>query len=118
MQFFLFSTLGLPLFTKFGSLGAALQFAYPEVDWDLNVFANRGKKSGQRSLKVMIEALLPGIEIVEDYQHPDLPWGTLKCSLVFSILGTDSERNMELDLWIPAHRIGIEFQGAFPVFAS
>jgi hypothetical protein len=63
------------LFSKFDNLGNALQYAYPEFNWELDKFGIRGKKSGQRWLRVKIEELLPGIEIIEDYQHPDLMWG-------------------------------------------
>jgi hypothetical protein len=63
------------LYSKFGNLGSALQYAYPEVKWDLSKFSLRGKKSEQRWLKVNIEELLSGIEIVEDFHHPDLFWG-------------------------------------------
>jgi hypothetical protein len=76
------------LYPKFGSLGRALQYAYPETHWNLSKFSHRGKKSGQRWLRVKIEELLPGTEIVEDYQHPDLIWGmdSLFCFLiVFSV---------------------------------
>jgi hypothetical protein len=52
-----------------------LRYAYPEYDWDLSKFSAKGKKSGQRWLRIKIEELLPGVEIVEDYQHPDLTWG-------------------------------------------
>jgi hypothetical protein len=62
---------------KFGSLGRALQYAYPEFNWDLSKFSIRGKKSEQRLLKAKIEELLPGIEIIEEYQHPELNWGLL-----------------------------------------
>lgn len=89
---------GRSLYNKFDNLGAALQYAYPEFDWDLCQFAFKGKKSGQRWLKVAIEELLPGVEIVEEYQHPDLFWDKL-------------ERPVELDLWIPKYRIGIEYHG-------
>jgi hypothetical protein len=65
------------LYEKFGSLGCALQYAYPEFDWDLNKFSFRGKKSGQRWLKVLVKELLAGVEVVEDYQHPELTWGKL-----------------------------------------
>jgi hypothetical protein len=63
------------LYTKFRNLGGALQYAYPEIDWELDKFSMRGKKSEQRLLKFKIEELLPGIEIIEEYQHPDLIWG-------------------------------------------
>jgi hypothetical protein len=92
---------------KFENLGNALRFAYPELDWDLTQFSMRGKKSGQRWLKVVIKQLLPGMEIVEDYQHPELLLGVLW----FCLLKSNS---LELDLWIPLHRIAIEYQGLFP----
>lgn len=82
---------GSGLLWKFGDIGHALQFAYPEIEWDLSKFSHRGKKSGQRWLSVKVKQLLPGVDIVEDYQHPELMF--------------------ELDLWIPQHRIGIEYQG-------
>jgi hypothetical protein len=63
------------LYSKFQSLGGALQYAYPEVNWELDKFTLRGKKSDQRWLMLKIEQLLPGLEIIEDYQHPDLTWG-------------------------------------------
>jgi hypothetical protein len=66
---------GSSLFSKFESLGIALRFAYPEINWELDQFSFKGKKSVQRCLKVQIESLLPGIEIIEDYQHPELSWG-------------------------------------------
>jgi hypothetical protein len=70
------------LLLKFGNLGGALQFAYPEFEWDHTKFSVRGKKSGQRWLKVMVKQLLPGMEIVEDYQHPDLHLGDLTIHFV------------------------------------
>jgi hypothetical protein len=60
---------------KFENLGKALQYSYPEIEWDLDKFSYKGKKSFQRWLKVVIEEILPGIEIVENYKHPDLNWG-------------------------------------------
>jgi hypothetical protein len=54
-----------------------LQYAYPEINWDMSKFPFRGKKSEQRLLKAKLEELLPGIEIVEDFQHPELRWGKI-----------------------------------------
>lgn len=111
-----FSYLGLSLYNKFGSLGAALQYAYPEVRWDLSAFSFRGKKkSVQRWLKLRMTELLPDVEIIEDYQHPELSWGTcvmrllLRCADVLD----GSDRNVELDLWLPEYRIGVEYQGTW-----
>lgn len=66
---------GLSLYRKFGGLAKALQFAYPDVDWDLSKFPSVTKKSEQRLLKIKIEEILPGIEIIENYQHPNVSWG-------------------------------------------
>jgi hypothetical protein len=114
-----------------------LQFAYPETEWDLSKFSSRGKKSGQRWLKIKIEELLPGIEIFEDHQHPELLWGEFFSMVFFfsllllfllllllllfllillpSLLQSDgvenSNRHMEIDLWIPHYSIGLEYQG-------
>lgn len=60
----------------FGSLGHALQFAFPEYPWDLSKFSLKGKKASQRWLLVQIRQLLPvAYDIIEDYHHPDLIWG-------------------------------------------
>jgi hypothetical protein len=100
------------LYLKFESIGAALQYAYPDVEWELDKFSSRGKKSGQRWLKVMIERILPDVKVVEEYQHPDLIWRMLliDCSPLSDALAK-LHRRVELDIWIPQHRIGIEFQG-------
>jgi hypothetical protein len=68
---------GATLYTKFGSLTAALQYAFPEISWDLGKFSVRGimKKSAQRWLRVVMAQLLPEAEILEDFQHPELLWG-------------------------------------------
>lgn len=72
---------GLRLYFKFGNLGNALRFAYPEFKWDLSKFASKGKKAGQRWLKLKIEELMPGVKIVEEYQHPKLHWGAFTHSI-------------------------------------
>lgn len=89
---------GQTLYRKFAHLGLALHYAYPEIDWNMCRFSAKGKKTGQRWLRVTIEELLPGIEIVEDYKHPDVSW---------ELLGA----HVELDLWLPKYQIGIEYQG-------
>lgn len=89
---------GKSLFRKFETLGHALHYAYPEYDWDLEKFLLRGKKSGQRWLRALVGELLPGTAIEENYQTPDLTWG-------------NTLRLVELDIWLPEHRIGIEYHG-------
>jgi hypothetical protein len=63
------------LINKFENLGSALKHAFPEFEWDLSKFAVKGKKSEQRWLKIKIEELLPGVDLVEDYLHPDVSPG-------------------------------------------
>jgi hypothetical protein len=36
---------------KFGSLHAALEFAYPNLSWDEHKFSSRDKKSSQRYIR-------------------------------------------------------------------
>jgi hypothetical protein len=106
--------LGKFLFEKFESLGGALQFAYPEINWEQDKFSFRGKKSGQRWLRVKIEEMMPGIEIIEDFQHPALAWGMIFIIVTFSKRFENleiSKRQMELDLWLPKYEIGVEYQG-------
>ena len=60
---------------KFVTLSNALVYAYPEYPWDLSKFRFRGKKSTQRWLYFKLKELLPNVEIIEEYFHPDLVWG-------------------------------------------
>jgi hypothetical protein len=69
------NSVGGSLYSKFENLGAALQYAFPHFEWDLDKFSYRGKKAGQRRLRVMIEELIPGTDVVEDYLHPSLVYG-------------------------------------------
>ena len=74
--FFLTCMTGSGLFAKFLNLGKALNYAYPEVDWDESQFSFRGKKSAQRWLHVKLKKIIPeGVEILEDFLHPELLWG-------------------------------------------
>jgi hypothetical protein len=67
--------IGGSLLIKFGTLRNALIYAYPEYPWEVNKFALRGKKSTQRWLYFKLKELLPNVEIIEDFNHPDLIWG-------------------------------------------
>lgn len=77
--------LGNGLIRKFGNLGNALKYAYPEIPWDLSKFSFRGKKSAQRWLFVKMKQLLPNMKIMEEFSHPDLVWGKLR-TFVISLL--------------------------------
>jgi hypothetical protein len=63
------------LIRKCVTLGAALQYAYPELIWDQSKFSLKGKKSVQRLVKTKLVELLPDIDVIEQYEHPDLIWG-------------------------------------------
>lgn len=95
---------------RFGNFGKALQFAYPDISWDSDKFIFKGKKSVQRRLKIMIAQLLPNVEILENFLHPEVPWGIILLFL-FLIIIENFDRRIELDLWIPQHAVGIEYQG-------
>ena len=58
-------------------------YAYPEYPWDLSKFRFRGKKSTQRWLYFKLKELLPNIDIIEDYLHPDLIWGMVNRKVKF-----------------------------------
>jgi hypothetical protein len=60
---------------KFGTLGNALVYAYPEYPWELSKFTFRGKKSVQRWLYFKLKELLPNVDLIEEFSHPDLVWG-------------------------------------------
>eukprot|EP01127_Copromyxa_protea_P014851 TRINITY_DN4197_c0_g1_i1.p1 TRINITY_DN4197_c0_g1~~TRINITY_DN4197_c0_g1_i1.p1 ORF type:complete len:722 (+),score=134.76 TRINITY_DN4197_c0_g1_i1:213-2168(+) len=91
---------GWGLYTAFKSLGTALKFAYPEIEWDESKFSFRGKKSGQRWVRVVLEQILPEkCEIFEDFLHPDLLWDE------------NSKQRMELDIWVPKYNLALEYQG-------
>jgi hypothetical protein len=66
------------LITKFGSLGNALKYIYPEFPWDLGKFSSKGKKSTQRWLYFKLKELLLDVNIMEDFNHPDLVWGMIR----------------------------------------
>jgi hypothetical protein len=38
---------GKRLLSKYGNLGSALSYAFPEIDWELDKFSQKGKKSIQ-----------------------------------------------------------------------
>ncbi len=62
------------MFNRFNSLGEALKVAYSDYDWDMSKFSFKGKKSTQRWLYVKLKKLLPNVEIIEEYHHPELLW--------------------------------------------
>jgi len=64
------------LITKFGNLGLALQYAYPdEPSWKPCASSKISKKSIQRWLCLSLQSLLSdNTLIVEEFIHPKLCW--------------------------------------------
>jgi hypothetical protein len=56
--------------TTFGKLFKALQFAYPEGNWDEKKISSREKKSSQRWLTLSIKRILPEDTEVLEYPEP------------------------------------------------
>jgi hypothetical protein len=81
--------IGGSIIFKFGSLGNALIYAYPEYPWDFSKIAFKGKRSTQRWLYFKLKELLPNVEIIEDFYHPDLVWG-------ISIINSISKLSMNI----------------------
>jgi DNA ligase-1 len=89
------------------SLGFALKLAYPEFPWDMSKFPLRNKKAAQRWLVTLVKRLVIAymkrsgipITVVEDYR--DNPLLRLE----------GSNRNLELDIYIPELNLSLEFQG-------
>ena len=60
------------IFSKFGSLGIAMQVAYPEMKWKMDLFSIGNKRAGQRWLRALVEELLPEIVVEEEKIHEGL----------------------------------------------
>jgi len=89
------------LFRRYGNIGLALKFAYPEYPWQLYKFELRSKKSAQRWLLIKISNLLPkGTVIIEDYRSEELTWG-------------DIRKSVQFDVWIPSLSLVLEYQGEY-----
>eukprot|EP01124_Arcella_intermedia_P026011 TRINITY_DN4792_c0_g1_i1.p1 TRINITY_DN4792_c0_g1~~TRINITY_DN4792_c0_g1_i1.p1 ORF type:complete len:410 (-),score=76.14 TRINITY_DN4792_c0_g1_i1:20-1249(-) len=103
---------GSAILKYLGGLGPALQVVHPEEAWDLPRFSLRTKKSRQRWVRVLLQQILPsGVELFEDYLHPDLLWDP------------STKLPMELDIWVPKFQLALEYQGEqhyheFSVFNS
>lgn len=63
------------LYAKFGTLGKALKFAYPEVEWKLENFSNRDKRTRQGWLVAKVREIFENLEVLENFDHYGLSWG-------------------------------------------
>jgi len=88
------------MFHRYGNLGVALKFAYPEHPWELHKFEIRYKESAQHWLVVTVRNLLPGVDVYENYSFPDLCW-------------EDTGGHVEFDIWIPSLNLVLEYQGQY-----
>eukprot|EP01127_Copromyxa_protea_P009797 TRINITY_DN2332_c0_g1_i3.p1 TRINITY_DN2332_c0_g1~~TRINITY_DN2332_c0_g1_i3.p1 ORF type:complete len:121 (-),score=13.53 TRINITY_DN2332_c0_g1_i3:413-775(-) len=86
--------------SSFSRLYNALEFGYPEYQWDSKAFVIYSKKSVQRLLKKLLFNILPvHITIEEDFHHPNLTWED------------EPSLKMTLDVWIPELHLAVEYQG-------
>lgn len=69
--------------------------SYPDVKWDLSLFSTMSNP--HKSLRSILHDL--GIrDLIVNYKHPEL-------------LHPKSNRKMELDLYSPSLKLGLEYQG-------
>jgi hypothetical protein len=90
---------GKSITATWGSFQKALQIAYPNVSWKFS-----SSSIGQQYLRELVEEILKPLQvqrciaILENYKHPDL-------------LHTESNRPIELDIYIPSLELAFEYQG-------
>jgi len=88
------------MFRNYASLGFALQFAYPETEWDMAAFSLRNKGSSQRWITSLVLNLLENKYSVKvEYQGNPL------------LRYEGSHRNFRLDIFIEELNLAIEYQG-------
>ncbi|MBI2757063.1 MAG: hypothetical protein HYX49_00115 [Chloroflexi bacterium] len=83
------------------SCALAVLDCFPNYDWEIENFSQR--RANQKRIYKIVKAIWSDTKW--QYKHPDLRF-------------KDSGRKMELDIWIPSMKIGIEYQGEqhfFPV---
>ena len=86
------------LLRKYGSMRVLMETVYPEVSWKAAKFSQRDKRSEQRWMSLQLRRLFPAEELIEDYVHEQLT--------------RVSGARVEIDVFMPAHQIGFEYNGA------
>lgn len=87
---------GSSILKRYGFTGF-LRLVYPQVEWIQQKLDSRAKKSTQFWLKKQVGSLFPGMQILEDYRHPQLRY--------------QSGAAAELDLFLPQLNLAFEYQG-------
>jgi hypothetical protein len=91
---------GNTLLKMYGGLIKLLAAVYPNHPWESTMFKGPSSDSkSQRHLFHAIQTLMPGAEVLYNYTHPNLTY-------------SKSSLNMELDVFVPSHSLGFEFQGS------
>lgn len=92
----------VPVLPKKWNIKKMLREVYPEHCWDeSNDEENRAAslmKSSQRSLVTKVRELFPLSIVKENWRSEE-------------VIGKGSGRNLEIDVYLPAERIGFEYQG-------
>ena len=81
-----------------GDLIGSLKLVYPNENWQKKDFLFRSKKSKQRILYLQIQKLLKNYYMIENYRSP-------------LILSIETDREFELDIFIPSLNVAFEYQG-------
>lgn len=81
-----------------GSLLQVLKLVYPDHSWNPRLFYVFGKKSMQQKLKMKLQELLPGYDVLEDVHTSSIAtWST--------------NRHLQFDLFVPELYLALEYQG-------
>jgi hypothetical protein len=84
---------------RIGGLPTLLQKVFPDHQWDPSKFIQAHKRSQQLLLKKVLQEIFPGSEIEEGYK--------IAMAKSAKIVGDIPE----IDLYLPAFKIGFEYQG-------
>lgn len=87
---------------KYGGIVSLLKRVYPLHRWSEAKFVTAGKKSTQRALRLRLEEIFAGREIIEEYRPTPSALG----------MGKGFPAGVELDIYVPSVRLAFEFQGA------
>eukprot|EP00026_Physarum_polycephalum_P012645 Phypoly_transcript_12971.p1 GENE.Phypoly_transcript_12971~~Phypoly_transcript_12971.p1 ORF type:complete len:364 (+),score=48.65 Phypoly_transcript_12971:95-1093(+) len=85
-----------------GGLGHILKKVFPAHDWDMKLLAKTmhkiAQKEGQSTMAKIVSALFPASDVIEEFIHP-------------TVISPTTKQPLTLDIYVPAYRLGFEFQG-------